>query len=221
MALGEPALNSVRDGSSDDGNGDEVALCILNALADCFGDLGCLAHSYANTAFFVTNDDERGEAEDLTALNNLGNTVDGNELFLKFRDFRSRITPVILHLYTSLEIQSGLTGAGCQLLYTTGVKITAAVINDLGNALIESALCNGFADDESCFLLVLALELSLNISLNGGSCCDGAADAVIDDLGIDVVQAAVNAQTGPFGRADDMPAHTMMTSLALCILIKL
>lgn len=36
-----------------------------------------------------------------------------------------------------------------------------------------------------------------------------------------MIQAAVNIQAGPCGCADDMPAGTVMTCLALCILIKL
>jgi len=60
-----------------------------------------------------------------------------------------------LHSIPPLEIQAGLAGTGCQLGNATGVKITAAIENDLCNALFKCALCNGFTNDERCFLLVL------------------------------------------------------------------
>ena len=75
-----------------------MALRVLNALADCFGDLSGLTHADANAALLIADDDQSGETEDLTALNNLCNAVDGDELLFEFRNFRSEITPILLHL---------------------------------------------------------------------------------------------------------------------------
>ena len=63
------------------GTVDEVTLCVLNALANRFGDFGGFAHADADTAVFIAHDDERGEAEILAALNNLRNTVDRDQAF--------------------------------------------------------------------------------------------------------------------------------------------
>ena len=81
MTLGELAFNSVRNGGSDDGNVDEVTLCVLNALANRFGNFGSFAHADTDATLFIADNDERGEAENFTALNNLCYTVDGDELF--------------------------------------------------------------------------------------------------------------------------------------------
>ena len=87
--LAELAFNSVGDGGADDGNVDEVTLGVLNALANRFGNFGSLAH--ADTDADPSSSPTTMSAvkrKVSAALNDLCDTVDGDEPFLEFRYFR-------------------------------------------------------------------------------------------------------------------------------------
>src|SRR3954452_12018424 len=60
---------------------DHAAPCLLGRLADRLRHLARLAGAVADPAFLVADDDERGEAEPPTALHDLGDTVDVDQLF--------------------------------------------------------------------------------------------------------------------------------------------
>ena len=70
-------LNAVRDGAADAGNAEEGLLGFFNALRDSGRNFLGLAVANADHAVAVTNDDEGGEAEATTTLDDLGNAVDG------------------------------------------------------------------------------------------------------------------------------------------------
>src|SRR6476620_10042549 len=76
-ACGGLTLNAVRDGAADAGNAEEGLLGLFNALRDSGGNFLGLAVADADHAVAVTEDDEGGEAEATTTLDDLGNTVDG------------------------------------------------------------------------------------------------------------------------------------------------
>src|SRR6478609_3299918 len=76
-ACGGLTLNAVRDGAADAGNAEEGLLGLFNALRDSGRNFLCLAVADADHAVAVTDDDEGGEAEATTTLDDLGNAVDG------------------------------------------------------------------------------------------------------------------------------------------------
>lgn len=70
------ALYAVRNGLAHQGDAEEGLLGLFNTLGNGGRNFLGLAVADANQAVAVTNDDERGEAEATTTLDNLGNTVD-------------------------------------------------------------------------------------------------------------------------------------------------
>ena len=94
----------MRDRGAQQGHVDQVLLRILSAIADRFGNFSSLAHAGANAAFFVADHDQRGEAEIPAALNNLGNTVDGNELLFEFADLFHALHAFVLLLRIQVRL---------------------------------------------------------------------------------------------------------------------
>lgn len=74
----------VGNGCTLQGNLHQVLLCVLNALADCIRHFGSLAQAEAYGAVAVADYNQRGELENTTTLNSLGNTVNGDYSFLQF-----------------------------------------------------------------------------------------------------------------------------------------
>src|SRR5690606_13460912 len=71
-------LHGVRDGLADAGNAEEVALGLFDTLRDGEGDFAGLAVTDAHEAVTVADDDESGEAEATTTLDDLRHAVDGH-----------------------------------------------------------------------------------------------------------------------------------------------
>src|SRR4051794_36511188 len=71
-------LHRVRDGAGDPGHPVEVLLGLLDALGDRRGHLLGLAVADTHGAVAVADDDQRGEAEAPTALDDLRHAVDGD-----------------------------------------------------------------------------------------------------------------------------------------------
>ena len=65
----------VRNGGALKGNGADVLLCILKALADSVGNFVRLTHAKAYDTVAVTNNNQCGKLHDTSALNGLGYTV--------------------------------------------------------------------------------------------------------------------------------------------------
>ena len=70
----------------------QAALGGFRRLADGFRHFTRLAVAEADPAFEVTNDNERGKAEALTALDDLGDAIDVNELVDELARFAVAIT---------------------------------------------------------------------------------------------------------------------------------
>jgi len=71
----------VRDRVALELHGHEVLLSVLGALFDSIGNLVGFAVTDTNATFFVTNDAKSGEAEATATFNDLGATIDENDLF--------------------------------------------------------------------------------------------------------------------------------------------
>ena len=71
----------MRNGGPAEGDGGDVLLGVLQALADGLGDFIGLAHAEADTALAVADYAQRGELCHTAALDGLADTVEGNNLF--------------------------------------------------------------------------------------------------------------------------------------------
>src|SRR4051812_45134061 len=74
------AYQFMRQSSIDQRYADQVILGGLNSLLDRVGHFFCLAGTKTDVAGLVADDHERRERQVLTALNDLGNTVDRDQL---------------------------------------------------------------------------------------------------------------------------------------------
>ena len=72
------------NGRSAQGDGHDVLLGILKALADRLGNFAGLAHAEADAAFAVADDAQGRELRHAAALDGLTDAVEGNYLFNKF-----------------------------------------------------------------------------------------------------------------------------------------
>ncbi len=63
---------------------DQVFLGLLDGFLDGHGHFAGFAHAESGVAVAVADDDERGEAEVLAALDDLGDAVDGDDVILEF-----------------------------------------------------------------------------------------------------------------------------------------
>src|ERR1700677_560648 len=70
----------MRNGRSLEVELDHILLGRLDGLPDSHGDFARLAHAKAGMATLISHDDESGEAEILTALNDLGAAGNGSHL---------------------------------------------------------------------------------------------------------------------------------------------
>ena len=82
----------MRNGIPGHSDGDHILLCILDALADCFGHFGCLTQAKADLALAVADYHQDGELHDTAALNGLADAVEIDQFFDIFagRFFKSR-----------------------------------------------------------------------------------------------------------------------------------
>ena len=93
------------------GNLDEVLLRVLDALSYCLGHFARLAEACADLALLVAHDYEGAEGETAAALDDFGDTVDVNDLLLKFRSLVVSVpVPVMVpvhssHSFTSLQVR--------------------------------------------------------------------------------------------------------------------
>lgn len=114
---------------------------------------------------------------------------------------------------TSLEFQAGFARAFGNFRHTAGVKVTAAVENDLFHALVQRAAGHDFTHQVGSFLLVLAFKLRLNLCIQRRRSGKGMSDFVVDDLRVNVVKAAVYIEPRPLGGTQNVPAGTVVTFL--------
>ena len=68
------------NGGSLEGYGDHILLCILDALADSFRNLRCLAETVSDSAVAVADNHKSRKTCDTSALDGLGYAVYHNEL---------------------------------------------------------------------------------------------------------------------------------------------
>src|SRR5262249_7784516 len=101
-------------------------------------------------------------------------------------------------------------------LHAAVVLVSAAIEYDFFNASSFGAFGDCLADDFSCRNVAAALERFLRLAVIGTGGGNGLAGAIVNDLGVDVVDRAVHAKARTFGSADHGEAHARMNALALC-----
>ena len=62
---------------------DQILLGLLDGLANGHGHFARLAHAEAGVAVLIADDDQRGKAQVLAALDDLGDALDGHDLVLQ------------------------------------------------------------------------------------------------------------------------------------------
>ena len=109
----------MRDGAANAGNAEEGLLGLFNALCDSSGNFLGLAVANADHAVAVTDDDEGGEAEATTTLDDLGNTVDGYNALYEL---------ALLGLATAVAATTATTVAAALATVTTLATTAAAAV---------------------------------------------------------------------------------------------
>ena len=181
-------------------HGNQMLLSVIDALANSLRDFSGLADAGADAARAIADYHKSRKAEVTTALYDLGNAIYGYHLLLELASLFVALHPIFLLL--SLEVQPAGACAIGDFLNATGVHIAAAVKHNRSYALGLGALGYQLAYQLGSALLIDLAELVLELGIQRGSRSKRVAGHIIDDLSIDVVQAAVYAQARTFGRAD-------------------
>ena len=175
----------VRNGGAKERHANEVLLRVFGPLADGLWHFAGLADANANVSLAVANDDERREGEAASTLHYLRYAVDLHDLLCEgqLRRVNSR------HLSALLELKPGSPGSVCERLQTPMIFKSSAVEDDLRNTGGLRAL----GDEGSDFgglLHLRALGVTLHRCIKGRGRRQGLPGCVINDLCVDLVQAA-------------------------------
>ena len=143
------ALHRVRDGALDARDAEEGLLGLFDALGDRGGDFLGLAVADADLTVAVADDHQGGEAEATTTLDDLGDTVDRDDLLdvvgllraaavvattavrrLRLRGAAARSAALLCCWCCSSELQSSFAGAVGERRDTSCVLVAGAVEHD-------------------------------------------------------------------------------------------
>ena len=122
-----------------------------------------------------------------------------------------------LNVLPLLKFQASFASSFCKSSYTAMVQVTTAVKHNGLDPFFKGFLGDFSTNNLGCFD-VAAVVFFVGL-FNRGSSDEGFAGFIVDDLSIDVVQAAIHAQTRHLGRAADLLTHTLMTDLTDLITI--
>src|ERR1035438_5750419 len=112
-----------------------------------------------------------------------------------------------------LKLQTSLTGCIGQSLHPAVVQVSAAIEDNLLDALLLRALCNQLAD-RLCCGCISAVVLVLGLLAERGCRDQGDAVQVVDELRVDVVQRAVDVEARTLGRSGHLLADAGVHALA-------
>ena len=148
--------------------GNEVLLGVLGALFDSIGNLVGFAVTDTNATFFVTNDAKCGEAEATTTLNDLGATVNENDLFNQL------VTVLVVGLRNLAR--TAIFPAGRTLLLITSGSYRR---NSAHRLECETTFASGICEDFNFTVVESAAAIKHNggdtggLGLSGESCTKG------------------------------------------------
>src|SRR5262245_20385144 len=185
-------LDLVGDGGADHRDPDQVLLCVLDALPDRLGDLTGLAEPHADVALAVTDDDDRAEAEPPAALDDLGDPVDLDDALLE----RELVGIDACHVGSfRSELEAGFAGGIGERLDPPVVPEPGSIEDDALDAGGLGSLGDEPPDGGRLLALGRLGALELLLDRRGGD--ERLAGRVVDDLRIDVVEAAEHRQARP------------------------
>ena len=182
---------------------DHAMLRRLGCLSNRLGDFTCLTVAEADATLLVPDHNERGESEAPAALNNLGDTVDVDQLIDELAIAvvtvpASASVSLSCHIAcssnrlaqpskTALKTQSALSSAIGKCLYTAVVKIGTAV----EHYILYAGFCRPRGDQLSnsrpCVPIGAGLPGSPDFGLQGRSGRECSADDIVNDLSVNVL----------------------------------
>ena len=169
-------------------------------------------------AVTVADDTQGRKAENPATLDHLGHTVDG------YQFLEQAVACVFVHIrhvfYLLLEAQSAFTRSVRQFLHPAVILVTGTIESHFLDAGLNSPLGYGLAYSRSSGLVRRALEISLDVLLQGRSGRQHVAILRADDLRVNVARRAVNRQTIHF-QFLDLRAALSSAAQAVLFLVQL
>ena len=185
----------MRDGVLEYGDLDQGFAGGIGSFADGLGDFIGLAETEADAALAIPGNDEGAEREAAATLDDLGASVDENDLLGEVGLIAAGVAAAITLIISAfagfshkLKFEASFTGGVGKGLDLAMVLQAAAVEDDLGDILGLAALGNETADFHGRVLVCAGFLVSLEITLGGIRGSDGFALLVIDDLGVNVLR---------------------------------
>src|SRR5229473_3011753 len=210
----EVAHHLVRDGVARERNLEEVLLRLLAALADGLGDLVRLPQPGADVALAVPHHHQRAEAEPPAALDHLGDAVDVDHPVVQLgqvvRIDRCRHS-------VSLELQARFAGPFGDRCDAAVVVESVPVEHHRGDLRRLAFFRHQLADLLGQLALLALPILQLGRERRRGR--ERLAARVVDHLGVDVVQAAVDGEARPLGAARHLEPDARLAPLAQVALL--
>src|SRR5712664_127198 len=210
----EMAQHLVRDGVARERHLEEVLLRLLAALADGLGDLVRFPQPGADVALAVADHHQRGEAEAPAALDHLGDAVDVDHPVVQL----GQVVRIDRSCHSfSLKLEAALAGALGDRSDAAVVVEAVAVEHHRGDLRGLALLRHQLAD----LLGQLALLALPVLELRRERRCrrQRLAGRVVDHLGIDVVQAAVDGEARPLGAARHLEPDARLAPFAQVALL--
>ena len=111
-----------------------------------------------------------------------------------------------------LKLEPALAGAICQSLDPAVVGKTSTIENDGLDTGCLRSLAYEFANGPRRIRLAVVFLAPTQGGVKRRRRYHSTASIIIDNLGVDMVQAAIDGHTGPLGRAVDMSSYTAMAA---------
>src|SRR5262249_15355792 len=115
-------------------------------------------------------------------------------------------------LLLDLELQSRLAGGVSQGLDPAMILVASTVETNLVNTGLLGPLGHLLAHDGGRRLVAAARLLGLHLRVERAGRRKGRSVGVVDHLGVDVLGAAEDGQTGPLGRPGDLLPHVPLAA---------
>src|SRR5690606_22286833 len=214
------ALHRVRDRAVlGHRHADHVLLGVLGPLRDGVGHLVGLAEALAHGAVAVADDDDRVEGEPAAALDDLRHAVDGHQPLDEgglLRRLRAPAAVAVLlrHVavrFERLKLEAAVAGALGERADVAVVAVAAAVEDDGLDAGRLRPLGETLADG----LAPLDRRGAVEVAFPARRRREGVPLRVVDDLGVDVLVRAEDAQARALSGALHLPADAAPDAGAL------
>src|SRR4029077_9603520 len=161
----------------------------------------------------VADHDQRAERELAAALDHLGHAVDAHDSVGQLRPLAARVRVPRSH---ALKLQSGFSGSVRQSLDSAVIQETTPVEHHRAHT------CRlRLGGDRLAYLGGLGHAVALGLEVDRGGGRKRVAAAVVDQLRIDMVEAAVDREPRAFLRADDVYADPAVALQAAFLAIGL